>query len=87
MSERTTFTAEQAVRAQRELRAALGLGEEAFPLSAFVGMISDEIQQTREAGRSDQEVIDIVAKATGSEIAAEDLARFYASPEDRRPPS
>lgn len=86
MSAPVTFSAEQAVRAQRDLRAALGLGEEAFALPAFIGMISDEIQQMRQAGRTDAEVIDIVAKATGQAISAEDLTRFYASPEDRGRP-
>ena len=86
MSSPTSFTAEQAVRAQRELRAALGLGDEAFPLPAFIGMISDEIQQMREAGRSDQEVLRIVEAATGQTISPEDLARYYASPQDRGRP-
>ena len=86
MSGQRTFTAEQAVVAQRALRAALGLGAEAFPLPAFIGMISDEVQQMREAGRSDQDVIEIIANATGQEIGAEDLATFYAPPQSRGRP-
>jgi hypothetical protein len=35
---------DQALRAQRALRDAAGLEEEAFPVPAFVGMISDEIE-------------------------------------------
>ena len=84
MTGQTVFTLEQAISAQRELRATLGLGEEAFPLPAFIGMISDEIQQMRDAGHSDAEVIGIIARTTGKSISAEDLARFYAPPEHRR---
>ena len=81
------FTAEQAVQAQRELRRALGLEAERFPLAAFVGMISDEIEQMRDAGRSDAEISRIVADASGTRIEADDLSRFYAPPEARRPRS
>ncbi len=79
-----SFTAEQAVQAQRELRRALGLEAERFPLPAFVGMISDEIEQMRAASRTDDEIIEIVASATGTRIEPDDLSRFYAPPEERR---
>ncbi len=38
-----TYPLEEAVKAQKALRAAAGLGAEQFPIEAFVGMISDEI--------------------------------------------
>jgi hypothetical protein len=84
MTEPTGFTIEQAIGAQRALRAALGLGDEIFPLPAFVGMISDEIEQMREAGHSDAGVIRIIADATGRTITGDDLARYYAPPDRRR---
>ena len=83
MAEDTTFTLAQAMAAQRALRDELGLGEEAFPLPAFIGMISDEIQQLREAGRSDSEVLKIIQRATGVALSEADLERFYAPPERR----
>ena len=83
MSQDRTFSAEQAVRTQAALREALGLGPERFPLQAFVGMISDEIEQLREAGRSDAEIARLVSHAGGAEVSADDLQAFYATPEAR----
>lgn len=79
----TTFSAQEATAVQRELRRALGLGAEAFPLQAFVGMISDEIEQFRAAGRSDAEVAAVIQGAIGREVDPADLARFYAPPDAR----
>ena len=79
-----TFTAEQAVKTQAALREALRLGPERFPLPAFVGMISDEIEQLRSAGRSDQEIADLVSRSSGEAVSPEDLQAHYAPPEARR---
>lgn len=84
MPDQPRFNADQAVRAQRALREATGKGEELFPLPALVGMISDEMEAMRAARRSDQDVAEVVAKATGQGIDPADLARFYAAPEERR---
>ena len=78
------FTLDQAMRAQRQLRAELGLGEERFPLPAFIGMISDEIEQMRQSGRSDADIIAIIEATTGYRIDGGDLERHYAPPEQRR---
>lgn len=48
-----TYPIDQALRAQRALREAAGLGPEMFPIEAFVGMISDEIEQLRARGKTD----------------------------------
>src|SRR6476661_2082492 len=45
MTDQTTFSLDEAIKAQRSLRQALGLGEERFEVSEFVEMISDEIEQ------------------------------------------
>ncbi|WP_174300487.1 hypothetical protein [Caulobacter sp. S45] len=86
MPDATLFTVAQAVGAQGALRHALGLGPETFALPAFIGMISDEIQQMREAGRSDADILAVITEATGVSVAADDLMRFYAPPEQRRRP-
>ena len=52
MSSDVTFTVDEAIAAQREMRKRLGLGEEKFSLPAFIGMISDEIEKTRATGGS-----------------------------------
>ena len=86
MPDTVRFTIDQAVGAQGALRQALGLDPETFPLPAFIGMISDEIQQMREAGRSDSDILAIISQATGVTVAADDLTRFYAGPEQRQRP-
>lgn len=80
----TTFSAEDAVAVQRELRRSLGLAAETFPLPAFIGMISDEIEQFRGAGRSDDDVVAVIKGTLGRDIAAQEIAEHYAPPEARR---
>ena len=84
MSTEPEFTVQQAVSVQQALRATLELGPELFGLPAFIGMISDEIAQMRSAGRSDQDIVQIIALHTGQQIAADDVRRYYAPPELRR---
>lgn len=79
-----SFSAQDAVAVQRELRRSLGLGAEAFPLPAFVGMISDEIEQLRAAGRSDADIAALIKTTIGRDFDPADIARFYAGPEERR---
>lgn len=77
------FDLDEALRARRALRDALGLGAERFPMPAFVGMISDEVEQMRAAGRTDDEVAAIVSRETGKEVTADEIARHYAEPDAR----
>ena len=51
-----THPLEEALRAQKALRALAGLGPETFPVQAFVGMISDEIETLRTQGLSDEDI-------------------------------
>ena len=74
-----SFSVEEAMRTQQQLRDALGLGPERFPLPAFVGMISDEIEQLRASGRTDHDIAGLIASAIGRSVAPEDLARHFAS--------
>ena len=78
-----TVTGQQAADAQTALRKALGLPPEQFPLPAFVGMVSDEIEQLRRKGKSDTEIAMLIQNAVGVELQADDIARYYASPEER----
>ena len=73
----------EAVQAQKALRAAAGLGPEQFPIEAFVGMISDEIEALRTAGKSDEEIAALVRENSAIELNAEEIAQNYASPEER----
>lgn len=86
MSEGKTFSLEQAMAAQRKLRDMLGLCEEQFSTAAFVGMISDEIEQLRSAGHTDEQIARVLSDATGSVIDASDVGRHYASHDERRRP-
>ncbi len=78
-----TYALEQAVRAQKALREAAGLGPEMFPIQAFVGMISDEIEKLRSQGKTDAEIAGLITANSSIEITASEIAENYASPEDR----
>jgi hypothetical protein len=75
---------EQAVRAQKALRDAAGVGPEMFPGQAFVGMISDEIEKLPSQGKSDQDIATLVAANSNIQITATKIAEHYASPEERQ---
>ncbi len=79
-----TFTVEQALRAQNALRNAANLPAEQFPIEAFVGMISDEIETLRKQGKTDEEITDLINAAMNSNIAASLITQHYASSEDRQ---
>ena len=83
MDEEQTFSVEDAVAVQRELRRSLGLAAATFPLPAFVGMISDEIEQFRAAGKSDADIAAVIRNTVGREVSPETIAQFYAPPEQR----
>ena len=83
MSKTLIFTGSQAATAQTALREALGLPPENFPVEAFIGMISDEIEQLRAAGKNDAAIATLVSNATGQSVDAETITRFYASPQAR----
>jgi hypothetical protein len=83
MSEDLTFTGQQAATAQTALRDALGLPPENFSVEAFIGMISDEIEQLRAPGKDDSAIATLVSEVTGKSIDSETITRFYASPEAR----
>jgi hypothetical protein len=77
-----TFTGQQAATAQTALRKALGLPPEQFPLQAFVGMVSDEIEQLRKAGKTDSEIAALIEGSIGVAVAPTAITDFYASPEE-----
>ena len=78
-----TYPVEQAVCAQKALREAAGLGPEMFPIQAFVGMISDEIEKLRSQGKTHAEIAALIATNSGIEITASEIEENYAPPEDR----
>lgn len=83
MSGQDKFSVQEAVAVQREMRRSLGLGAEEFPLPAFVGMISDEIEQLRAAGRSDADIVAMIKATIGRDVSSADIAEHYAPPEAR----
>jgi hypothetical protein len=85
MSQTKVYSIEEALKAQRSLRKAAGLGPEEFPLQAFVGMVSDEIESLRKRGRTDEEIASIIRQNSAIEITATEIAENYASPEQRHP--
>ncbi len=81
--EAKTYPVEEAVRAQKALRELAGLGPEMFPVQAFVGMISDEVETLRGQGHSDEEIARTIAANSKIVITADEIASNYASPEQR----
>ncbi len=80
------FTAQQAAAANSALRAALGLPPERFATEQLVGMLSDEIEQLRSAGKTDHDIAGLLSESIGANIGADAISRFYARPDERRPP-
>lgn len=83
MSEPKMYPVEEAVKAHKALRAASGLGPEMFPIQAFVGMISDEVESLRKRGKTDEEIAKIVQENSSTEITATEIAENYATSEER----
>ncbi|GAC1652186.1 MAG: hypothetical protein NVS9B15_12670 [Acidobacteriaceae bacterium] len=77
------YPLEEALKAQRSLRDAAGLGPEMFPVEAFVGMISDEIEALRKSGQSDEEIATLIRQSSTIQITPDDIAEHYAEPEQR----
>ena len=77
------YPVEEAVRAQKALRDLAQLGPEMFPIHAFVGMISDEIEELRKRGHADEEIAQVIRKNSGIDITGEEIASNYAPPEQR----
>ena len=83
-----TLSGHQIASAQTHLRLELGLLPERFLLPAFIGMVSDEIEQLRAQGRIDTEIAELICTASGANVAAEDIGLHYAPPEARgKPPA
>ncbi len=78
-----TYPVEEAVQAQKALREFAGLGPEIFPIQAFVGMISDEIEHLRKLGHTDEEIAQVIRSNSKIEITPAEIAENYASPEKR----
>jgi len=83
MSALKTYPVEEALKAQKSLRQAAGLEPEQFPVEAFVGMISDEIELLRKRGKSDEEIAAIVENSSAIRVTASEIAENYAEPEQR----
>ena len=83
--EAKTFPVAEAVRAQKALRDLAGLGPEMFPVQAFVGMISDEVETLRRQGHSDEEIAKTIRDHSSIQITSGEIAENYASSEERHP--
>jgi hypothetical protein len=82
-SKEKSYPIEEALRAQNALRHLAGLGTEQFPLSAFIGMISDEIEILRDQGFTDQQIAEAIGRNSRIAVTADDIYEGYATPEQR----
>ena len=46
-------------------------------------MVSDEIEQLRKAGKTDEQIATLIKEAIGIEVPSAAIGEFYASPEAR----
>ena len=83
MTQPKMYPLDEAIKAQKALRSAAGLGPEEFPVQAFVGMISDEVESLRKCGRSDDDIAFIIRRHSAIEITGQQIAENYAQPERR----
>jgi hypothetical protein len=79
-----TYPLFEALKAQQALRTEAGLPPEQFPIPAFVGMISDEVEQLRNNGKSDEQIVALIRQHSSIDITPDELAEHYATPEDRQ---
>jgi hypothetical protein len=84
-SDQQHYPVEEAVKAQKALRQAAGLGPELFPVQAFVGMISDEVESLRKLGTSDEEIVALIRQNSSIEITAKDISEFFVPSAQRHP--
>jgi len=80
------FTARQPLKATQELRSALNLPPEQFGAEQFVGMISEEIEQLRAAGRTDSDISQLLTERAGVSLSADSIGRYFVESDDRRHP-
>ena len=83
----TGFSADDVTLAQSEMRHILGLPEPRFSFPTFIGMLSDEIEQMRRAGHTNEMVAQTINRATGQSIKAIDVQRHYLPVEERERPA
>ena len=81
--ETKSYPLEEALAAQKALRKAAGLEPEMFPIQAFVGMVSDEIEQLRKLGHTDEQIAQTIQNHSKIQITAAEIADNYATPEER----
>jgi hypothetical protein len=70
---------------QKALRDKAGLPTELFPVGAFVGMISDEIESLLSAATPIRRLRTPIRAHSKTEISAAEIAQHYAGPEQRHP--
>ena len=80
-----TYPIEEALKAQKALRDKAGLGPEQFPLPAFIGMISDEIEKLRHQGIGDSEIAALIRANSRIDVNAEDISQNFAPADQRHP--
>jgi hypothetical protein len=79
-----SFSVEDLVSAQHEMRSILGLPEERFSLPNFIGMLSDEIEQMRNFGISEELIAQTIMGATGEVVTADQVQQHYVPPDRRK---
>ena len=78
------YSSDEAMRAQRALRSAMGLGPVALTAAALLAGLDDEIAQLHRIGRSDAEIAELIAAATGKSLPASAVTLHRKAPQSDR---
>ena len=68
-----SFSADEAAKAQRALRASMGLETKTLSLPALLKQLDDEIGQLRRLGRSNHEIAELLSSALGRAVSTQAL--------------
>lgn len=78
-----SFTLDQAMKAMTAMRGEANVPEGTLSLAAFVGMLSGEVEKLRAAGKTDEDIVQLIESASGAKLSVSELAENYASPAER----
>jgi hypothetical protein len=72
------YNIEQVIYARKVLRDSMNLETQTFPLSAVIGMLSDEIDAMRKAGISDITISKLMGLGLGDAVSVRDIQKYFA---------
>jgi hypothetical protein len=78
------FTARQVAITQMKMREVAGEELETFDTEDFIAMLSVEVEELRATSKSDLEIARIMSTASGEDISADDIGRYFLPEQEGR---